>query len=342
MQPNTQENSAKSAQGSSSETLPYAVPDYLGLEGAPQKPKKSKIFFRLTLFLAPVALLAVAGALVYFYWQQNTPEALFYRALENNLKSQYVNKTYTLKTINQNANNGTVVDAKIDYSDTQNPYAQVTYAELRNEKKDPYVTIISRSSSASFGKLLLDTNSLELLDIRKGIWYEAPNNNENGLFAFRSIFDRWNALSAARSQGGIVITGNYSQASGIIEAIKQSGAYKLAKTEDSKYNDRHFTTYSVNVDPTKLFDVQSIITKQNGGSVPPKSSFMSPLNVMNNAQFMIDKQLNMVSKISYTAKSTSLTPSFSVTIDISYPDQPAIDEASGPVSFSSLFKDSGR
>jgi hypothetical protein len=286
MQPNTQENSAKSAQGSNSEALPYAVPDYLGLEGASQKPKKTKIFFRLTLFLAPVTLLAVAGTLGYFYWQQNTPEALLYRALENSLKVEFVRRDIVL----DNPKYKDVINIKVDsdFSKPNNPRSSLTYNfdGLKNFNKSVpggsiagEVVTIDEANYA--GRIISSPIDLQKnMDLNK--WYSGslnkPSTKDPDVFGLYE--DVNNPVSS-------LIIGNYGdkKAVQIVDLMKKSNIYKIQSTKSEKNDNDSVTRYYVQVDFQKLKNlIKNINNDLDLGLKPTK------ITSTNNIEILISNQ----------------------------------------------------
>lgn len=254
MQPNTQENSAKSAQESRTDALPYDVPDYLGLEAAPQKPKKSKILLRLTLFLAPVVLLVVAGSLAYWYWQQNTPEAIFQRALENSMQTKYVKRTFNFQATLAKATLG--ITAESDLLEPTKPKSKLSYtyeyADIGNNDETQSATgeiiivnsedFIATLSKASKNQLPGDANLNQ--------WYRIDNPNINTVTTTAATFDYFKIRDQVNTVYGIIPMGNFSatQSKEVLDAIKTGKVYgiKSATTETEKGVRAYKYTVSIN------------------------------------------------------------------------------------------------
>ncbi len=144
MQPNQQNQSVNN--DSSPQNGAYVspgsanVPDFLHLDPIAdpvdttrKRKRKKTIVFVIVILLV---LLSAVAAAIYWYTEQNTPQARLYRALENTLSVKYVNKKTTYHRDGTGKGVNVETDSTVDLTDPSDVSSESTVDFSRQIKRD--------------------------------------------------------------------------------------------------------------------------------------------------------------------------------------------------------------
>lgn len=320
MQPNQQQKNKPTSSPEGQPGLPYGAPDYLGLETTPQKPKKSKILIRLTLFLAPVVLLLVAGTLVYWYWQHNSTQEKFYKAVGAQMTAGYVAKKMTITPKNPEDKSVLMVDSRSDFSDVKRPKTYLTYVIINNMQKVAEGNIISVGDASRYALLSMESILSKELGLLTKTWYKAPEKGR----VFNRIFDTNQLADQLNAPMGLPIIGSFDvqQRVATLGALKESKAFVVKELKNETDNMQVFV---IGINPDVAYKFYTELAVMQKIARVSKDKYLSVANVTGDLKLGFNPKENRFTKVMYTTKFVQSKSAADVVIDLSYPSTPKID-----------------
>lgn len=334
MQPNQQNQDQN--QSPQPAAMPYQVPDYLGLAPvvdpaiAVQKKKKKLLILAITVLA--MVIFAVGGVLVSAYLQQNNPQQRLYRALEKQLQTSYVDRTYNVKDMTYGITSSYKVET--DLADPLNPKSHRAYTETGPIKKTQSSSGTDTSYNISTEETMVDSATLYYqytnattvnavpTNVVRAKWYKYDlNASQNGI---EYNLDGADDLQRLNSPQGLIVTGNFNdiQRIQLVNFIKEKDTYQVLASETSSLNNSPATLYTIKIDRSKINELNSKVAQLLDTSSLSKLSSAQP--VSESLKLWIDNKTDRLVKIAYTTGKSSEDVSYEKDIAITYPSAVSI------------------
>lgn len=309
MQPNEQgQNQQLSAPPTQNQAqpLPYAVPEYLHLDPVTGQAKRS---FKKPVLITLVVLVVVGviGFVGYQVWQYNQPQTRFYRALENSLKVNFIERQYVVVDKRFGYNVKLQADAKTDFTKPALPKSSVSYEY--NGDKTSYKTDYVMPGGKQYMAL---THSVQA-DLVADQWYEMTFNTV-GTDTINYVIDKGPIKEMFNTEQGLLPTGNFtaSQRSNLMTYIRAHKVYTVAKSETN----RDATMYTITFD----VDALNSMNKEVANILGIKQVYTGSISLSDPSKFIVavDNKSERLKQTDYTVSNESRSL-FQETVSYSYP-----------------------
>lgn len=270
----------------------------------PVGPKKSqKIVIAGVITVVIFTALAVAG---YLWWGRSEPERRLYGAIENLLKTSYINRDYTVENSDGRS---ILITSKSDFSVPAQLKSEADYAYDRGPKDSKITGNLIVLADKTYGKFTQLPNNL-LTNTTVNQWYDSSRTDAGIPIDYLGLSKTLN------SSLGQVVIGNYSsnERSEIVNKIRTSSVYTIIEMNQSQNK----SILTVKIDYSKFNQISNAIkqiTEINQAAPLTKQ--------VTNAIFTIDNQSNDLVSIKEVSKNTDKT-STQTTILFSYPTTPPL------------------
>lgn len=335
MQPNQQNQDQN--QSPQPAAMPYQVPDYLGLaptvDPTIATQKKKKKLFVVGIAALIMAALVVGGILVSAYLQQNDPQQRLYRALEKQLQTGYIGRTYRVKDTVYGITSS--YKAETDLTDPLKPKSHRVYTETGPIKKtgstDTSYEINTEETMVDSATLYYKyTNATTVnavpTNIVRAKWYKYDLSSIQDETEYN--LDGVDDLQRLNSPQGLIVTGNFNdtQRTQLADFIKEKDIYSVLATETSSLNNSPATLYTIKIDRSKINELNSKVAQLLDTNSSFKLSSTQP--VSESLKLWIDNKTDRLVKIAYTTGKSSEDVSYEKDIMITYPSAISIEKPS--------------
>lgn len=279
-------------------------------------------------FLAIVLIVLVVAAssfLVYLWQTQNTPEALFYRALERSLSTSYVSRNIDAKT----GNVSRTIKLETDFSQPASPKSDVLMNSYRVEPGDKMTdistrTILSGTDGYAFSILSAKPEST-IGSLAKNQWYRR-STNLGGTINF--YINESEPLSMLNMTQGLIVMGNFNdeQKKTLIDSIKSNDTYHINSVtiDDSG----RLMKYSIKMDYTKINKLNSTVSKLL--SINQQLTIRASYVKYQDLTIWIDKTSDSIVKMAYNGGSSKDNIDTKRTVTYEYPASLTITAPNNP------------
>lgn len=324
MQPNQQ----PAQQSQSPEALPYQVPDYLHMEPAGGNAIKSRRIrppFKVTAIVAVILIVAASAYFLYLWQKQNSPEALFYKALERSLSISYISRSLDVKA----GSVSSTIKLKTDFSRPDSPKSDVLMDLRRVEAGGRITDISTRTIMSGINGYEFSISSANpestISGLTKNEWYRR-STNLGGVIDF--YINESEPLSMLNMSQGLIVMGNFNneQRKTLIESIKSNDTYHINSTESDE-NGR-LMKYSIKMDYAKINKLNLEVSKllNVNQQLRIRAAYVKYQDLI----IWIDKSSNSIVKMAYNGGNSKDNIDTKRTITYEYPASLTITTPTNP------------
>lgn len=348
MQPNQQDTNNSQGQppvpGGYVSPTGANVPEYLHMEPvadpvvAAQKRKKKKLIVLAIVLI--VVMLATIGAAIYWYMQHNDPQARLYRALERQMQTSYMSRTYDTKdSVGSENEKKSSYKAETDLSDPVNPKSRGSFTEsgyVNGNKSDKYI-ISTEEIMTKFPTSVFRFTDQTITSVARplrttGKWYEYSyllNRNDTSRKEIQYDLDGQIDLSEINTAQGIVLSGNLhrEQRDSLMAYIKKNETYPITDTQTVSIDGSAAVQYTIKIDRKKINELNNEAKSLLGLQYFLKLSTDSSPD--ESLRLLVDNKTDRIVKMVYSYAYPYSNRKFERSMMLSYPSALSIAEPSG-------------
>ena len=253
------------------------VAETVAAASAPPAPKKSHAG-RIIMIILGIVLLLGGAAAAYVYAQQNQArntqpvaaapvdaKALFYQAIENHMKVNYIRQEYDMEQTDESMGHmiGHVVGIS-DFSNPALPKSKITYTVKSDDAKSPMdlagELLDLQEDNYYYGMLTKNAvtepsaQTATEANIAANTWYKI-SKADMAMSIF--VFDIGGFRQSVNITTGQVVVGNYSDENRqeLMTFIKDHEVYKIKSNEAVTVDNQKMTKYGIEIDDKTLAEL---------------------------------------------------------------------------------------